>query len=177
MFSKGLLCDQHCAGYWGCSYKQDKRDLQPLWSLCFSCDDRRGLVFKKTPNCLTERRNRCTVVQTIIATKKTNKGWVLEWGSTCTLGLEGFSKDVTSKLRSKWRKGASYTRCAGLSAYQAACAETLKQVCALVIRDLEEDWCGWIEGQWGVGRGMLWHKIGWKMRLSRFGCYEDCSGC
>jgi len=44
-------------------------------------------------------------------------------------------------------------------AYQAACAETLKQVCALVFRELEEVWCGWIEGQWGVGRGILSHKI------------------
>lgn len=51
---------------------------------------------------------------------------------------------------------------------------------ALVFRELEEVWCGWIEGEWGVGRGMLWHKIR-KVRLGpnpvEFGFYEDCSGC
>lgn len=32
-----------------------KRDFQPLWSLRISCEDRLGLVFKKTQNCLTGR--------------------------------------------------------------------------------------------------------------------------
>lgn len=159
MFSKGLLCDQHCAGFQGGSYKQNKRGLQPLWTLCFICEGRWELLFKKKQNCLTERENRYRDIQTIIAMKKTNKGWVLERVSTCILGLECYSKEVTSKLRSKWRKGANYIRCAGLSACQALCVETLKQVCALVFRELEEVWCGWIEGQWWVDRGMLWHKI------------------
>jgi len=34
----------------------------------------RSLYFKKTQNCLTERRNRYRDIQIVIAMKKTNKG-------------------------------------------------------------------------------------------------------
>lgn len=40
MFSKGLLCDHYCAGYWGCNYKQDLcgvyvSAVKTDWNLCF----------------------------------------------------------------------------------------------------------------------------------------------
>lgn len=49
MFSKGLLCDQNGAGYWGCNYKQDIKELPPLWILHFSSKDSLGLLFQKNP--------------------------------------------------------------------------------------------------------------------------------
>lgn len=95
-FSKGLLCDQPCAGYWWCNYRQDK---SVFTSLCV-CEDTLGLLGKKKSKMTSRGRGN---KQTSTMKKQTRGDF--ESGSLLLLWVwKAFLKETTSRQRSKLEK-------------------------------------------------------------------------